>query len=163
MDTQNLNDNVAELKEATKNLASGHGAFWYFNPANGGFYKPGVNMDVDTNTAGMVLLTDEEYRTHMEGRGVGGKVFKVVNGKPALVDPDPPSPEMLAQIYTRRKNTLMSEATSHISTLQAAVDLDIATDAEKDELKTWQTVAVQIRRIDVTAKDITWPKLPNQA
>ncbi|MDY4347964.1 tail fiber assembly protein [Pectobacterium brasiliense] len=51
-------------------------------------------------------------------------------------------------------------ATSRITELTYAVNLDIATDAEKDALAAWQKYTVLLNRIDVNATDIDWPQTP---
>ncbi|MEQ9889011.1 tail fiber assembly protein [Pectobacterium zantedeschiae] len=51
-------------------------------------------------------------------------------------------------------------ATSRITELMYAVNLDIATDAEKATLAAWQKYTVLLNRIDVNATDIDWPLTP---
>ncbi|RJL38190.1 tail fiber assembly protein [Pectobacterium carotovorum] len=52
-------------------------------------------------------------------------------------------------------------ATSRINELTYAVNLDIATDAEKAALTEWQKYAVLLSRVDVNAADIDWPTAPD--
>ncbi|MEQ9945260.1 tail fiber assembly protein [Pectobacterium aroidearum] len=56
--------------------------------------------------------------------------------------------------------TRKAAATSRITELTYAVNLDIATDAEKAALAAWQKYTVLLSRIDVTAADIDWPLIP---
>ncbi|KKI48344.1 tail fiber assembly protein G [Obesumbacterium proteus] len=59
------------------------------------------------------------------------------------------------------KSNKLNEATINISTLQDAVDLDMATDEEIAQLKAWKTYRVLLSRIDTAgAPDIDWPLLP---
>ncbi|MBQ4775258.1 tail fiber assembly protein [Pectobacterium versatile] len=51
-------------------------------------------------------------------------------------------------------------ATLRITELTYAVNLDIATDAEKAALTAWQKYTVLLSRIDVNATDIDWPLTP---
>ncbi|WP_233977262.1 tail fiber assembly protein [Pectobacterium versatile] len=51
-------------------------------------------------------------------------------------------------------------ATSRINELTYAVNLDIATDAEKAALTEWQKYAVLLSRVDVNAAAIEWPEQP---
>lgn len=52
-------------------------------------------------------------------------------------------------------------ATDYINTLQDAVDLDMATDSECDNLKSWRKYRVLLNRVDVSAApNIDWPVLP---
>ncbi|MBI0275316.1 tail fiber assembly protein [Hafnia alvei] len=55
----------------------------------------------------------------------------------------------------------MSLAVNTISTLQDAVDLAMATEAEETSLTAWRTYRVLLSRIDTsTAPDIDWPPIP---
>lgn len=55
----------------------------------------------------------------------------------------------------------MSFATNHISTLQDAVDLGMATEAEETSLTAWRTYRVLLSRVDTSAApDVVWPELP---
>ncbi|EMB8996272.1 tail fiber assembly protein [Enterobacter asburiae] len=59
------------------------------------------------------------------------------------------------------KQTLIDEASLKISILQDAVDLDVATDEEKNNLIEWKKYRVLLNRVDTsTAPDIKWPEKP---
>lgn len=74
--------------------------------------------------------------------------------------PNPTYEEYVAEAEAL-KSSLMAEAADKISTLQDAVDLDMATDDEKTELVAWKKYRVLLNRIDTsTAPDITLPKKP---
>ncbi|BDH44901.1 tail fiber assembly protein [Salmonella enterica subsp. enterica serovar Choleraesuis] len=61
----------------------------------------------------------------------------------------------------QEKELRLSDATSTISPLQDAVDLDIATDEEKVKLDEWKKYRVLLNRIDTSlAPNITWPSKP---
>ncbi|MDE9526769.1 tail fiber assembly protein [Xenorhabdus bovienii] len=56
---------------------------------------------------------------------------------------------------------LLQQAQAALSLLQDAVDLDIATDAEKSSLAAWRKYRVLLNRVDCsTAPDIPWPEQP---
>lgn len=60
-----------------------------------------------------------------------------------------------------KKNDLMSEATSQILPLQDAVDVDMATEEEREKLVEWKKYRVLLNRVDVAlAPDIEWPVKP---
>ncbi|EHF8258927.1 tail fiber assembly protein [Enterobacter roggenkampii] len=62
---------------------------------------------------------------------------------------------------TSKKALLMRQCTDVIATLQDAVDLDMATDAEKTALTAWKKYRVLLNRVDTTkAPDIAWPDQP---
>ncbi|WP_393950393.1 tail fiber assembly protein [Kluyvera intermedia] len=56
------------------------------------------------------------------------------------------------------KNNLMQVANENILPLQDAVDLDIATDDEKQKLSEWKKFRVMVNRVDLNNPD--WPQVP---
>ncbi|EEV6177254.1 tail fiber assembly protein, partial [Escherichia coli] len=59
------------------------------------------------------------------------------------------------------KNSLMQVASEHISPLQDAVDLNIATEEETSLLVAWKKYRVLLNRVDTSrAPDIEWPASP---
>ncbi|MEQ1966426.1 tail fiber assembly protein [Xenorhabdus nematophila] len=78
----------------------------------------------------------------------------------AIANP-PPTLEQLQQQGEREKQYRMSQASSAITPLQYAVDLNMATDTEKAALTTWKRYCVLLNRVDcTTAPDILWPEQP---
>lgn len=62
----------------------------------------------------------------------------------------------------QQKDELLRLATSKISPLQDAVDLDIATESEATLLIKWKKYRVLINRIQAeSAPDINWPPMPD--
>ncbi|MDE1484485.1 tail fiber assembly protein, partial [Xenorhabdus bovienii] len=60
-----------------------------------------------------------------------------------------------------QKQRLMNAARDKIAPLQDAVDLNIATDAEKSSLAEWRKYRVLLNRVDcTTAPDVKWPEQP---
>ncbi|WP_323851463.1 tail fiber assembly protein [Xenorhabdus szentirmaii] len=83
------------------------------------------------------------------------------DGLPAWGDIPPPTLEELQQIAESQKRQLLRTATEDIDICQDAVDLDIATDAEKSALTEWRKYRVLLNRVDCsTAPDIQWPEQP---
>ncbi|MEQ1977284.1 tail fiber assembly protein [Xenorhabdus sp. SGI240] len=61
----------------------------------------------------------------------------------------------------QQKLSLQQQADIVIKPLQDAVDLDMATAAEKSSLTTWRKYRVLLNRVDcATAPDIQWPEQP---
>lgn len=59
------------------------------------------------------------------------------------------------------KAALIKSASEHIEPLQDAVDLDMATEAEKKRFNEWRKYRVLLTRVDTsTAPAITWPEAP---
>lgn len=57
-----------------------------------------------------------------------------------------------------RKQELLNQANNVIATLQDAVELDMATVKEADDLTQWRKYRVLLSRVDVTAP--VWPEVP---
>ncbi|KLU14419.1 MULTISPECIES: tail fiber assembly protein [Xenorhabdus] len=61
----------------------------------------------------------------------------------------------------QQKSSLRQQADIAIAPLQDAIDLDMATDAEKSALTAWRKYRVLLNRVDcATAPDISWPEQP---
>ncbi|MDE9487208.1 tail fiber assembly protein [Xenorhabdus bovienii] len=73
----------------------------------------------------------------------------------------PPTPEQLQQNAEHEKRYLLRTAKEKIDICQDAVDLNIATDAEKSALTEWRKYRVLLNRVDCsTAPDVRWPEQP---
>ncbi|MBA1187966.1 tail fiber assembly protein [Pseudomonas entomophila] len=71
-----------------------------------------------------------------------------------------------SQAASRKKYLLEQYATSMIATLQDAVELNLATQAEIDALKAWRVFRVQLSRLETTPAAPPaeqWPASPNMA
>ena len=69
-----------------------------------------------------------------------------------------PSKEELVSNAELQKQARLSEATAAIAPLQDAVDLGIATDEEREQLRAWKEYRVQVNRVDVgLGLSINWP------
>nr|WP_255528743.1 tail fiber assembly protein [Xenorhabdus sp. BG5] len=87
-----------------------------------------------------------------------GMVTRSVDDVPP---PPPPTPEELQQQAEYEKRQLLDTARVKIDIYQDAVDLDMATDAEKSALTAWRKYRVLLNRVDcATAPDIQWPEQP---
>ncbi|WP_272662324.1 tail fiber assembly protein [Providencia sp. PROV111] len=77
----------------------------------------------------------------------------------AITNP-PPSKEQLIAEAEYQKQALLNEATAAIAPLQDAVDLGIATDEEREQLREWREYRVLINRIDTSiGVNIEWPEV----
>ncbi|MGK8935309.1 tail fiber assembly protein [Pluralibacter gergoviae] len=82
------------------------------------------------------------------------------DGSQWVADPDA---EKQAQVRDAEsmKKALMQAAGETISTLQDAVELELATDDETTQLEQWKKYRVLLNRIDTSAApDIAWPEQP---
>ncbi|RZA56560.1 tail fiber assembly protein, partial [Serratia marcescens] len=68
--------------------------------------------------------------------------------------------EMMARAEAR-KNELLAIAGKAVAPLQDAVDLDMATEAEKALLTDWKKYRVTLNRLDMSAPEIAWPVAPD--
>lgn len=82
-----------------------------------------------------------------------------VEGYPAWIAVPSLTPEEARQDAVFRKKALMDEAACAMAPLHDAVDLDMATEAEKAALLAWKKYRIKLNRLDIsTAPDIDWPK-----
>ncbi|HDM8441777.1 TPA: tail fiber assembly protein [Yersinia enterocolitica] len=65
-----------------------------------------------------------------------------------------------AHAAEEKKTQLLNDATVKIAPLQDAVDTELATDVDKEQLTAWKTYRVLLSRIDTKAPDIEWPVSP---
>lgn len=85
--------------------------------------------------------------------------YQTWDGSQWVADPEA---EKQAQIRDAEsmKKALMQAAGEKISTLQDAVELELATDDETAQLEQWKKYRVLLNRIDTsTAPDINWPEI----
>lgn len=69
--------------------------------------------------------------------------------------------EELVQQAKNKKSLLMQQASDCMAPLQDAVDLDMATEEEREQLLAWKKYRVLLNRVDTsTAPDIEWPVSP---
>lgn len=85
--------------------------------------------------------------------------FDAWNGKKWVIDKAAQAAAAL-KFAQQELATRKTAATSRINELTYAIDLDIATDAEKAALTAWQKYAVLLSRIDASAAKIDWPEAP---
>lgn len=83
--------------------------------------------------------------------------FDKWNGKAWVKDAAAEAAFLLAEAKDE-KTRLLSAANAAIAPLQDAVDLDIATDAEKTQLTAWKTYRVLLNRVDPSTDE--FPQVP---
>lgn len=82
-------------------------------------------------------------------------------GMPCWSDAPAPTKEELIVIAEQRKSREISEANAAIAPLQDAVDFDMSTIKETEQLKDWKKYRILLNRIDTSsAPDINWPPQP---
>ena len=99
-----------------------------YSKQTGGFYNLAIHGD--NIPADAVEITNEEHRELIEGQSQGKIISADKNGKPALKDPPPPTPEQIIAQYdaavqqrlddfakTRNYTNIMSAATYATSTV----------------------------------------------
>lgn len=86
--------------------------------------------------------------------------FDKWNGRAWKGDPDAEQAAIIAN-QKSHKTSLMQNANEVIAPLQDAVELDVATDEEKQRLLGWKTYRIALSRIDAAdGEQISWPPLP---
>ncbi|WFQ78519.1 tail fiber assembly protein [Xenorhabdus sp. SF857] len=88
-------------------------------------------------------------------------LIPITEAEAIAIGTPPPTPEQLQQRAAYEKRGLLRTATEKIAIWQDAIDLDMATDAEKSALTAWRKYRVLLNRVDCsTAPDIHWPEQP---
>ncbi|PHM39810.1 phage tail fiber assembly [Xenorhabdus mauleonii] len=136
----------------------------YFSPSECGFY-PIADKPLYEAGAGWpsdaLPISDEDYHTLLAGQIVGKTIMPGERGYPTLRDPLPPSAEEQRQQAESEKRQLLGVAKEKIAIWQDAMDLGMATNAEKITLTEWRKYRVLLNRVDCsTAPDIDWPEQP---
>lgn len=84
---------------------------FYFNPVLLNYipssWKDDGTYNEDTWPEGMVLLTEEEVQTYRNSPPPDGKILGSIDGRPAWVDPPPPSDEALAAEARNERDQLL--------------------------------------------------------
>ncbi|MCX8566968.1 MAG: virus tail fiber assembly protein, lambda gpK [Glomeribacter sp. 1016415] len=136
---------------------------FYYSKSEPGFYCVGIHGDNIPKDA--VSITQEEHTALLNAQSKGKWIQSDENGYPVAVDPPPLTPEEWADINLRRRQARLSQAALKVAPLQDAVDLNIATDDEKQLLKEWKLYRVALNRIEQHANlsaEIDWPKPPDE-
>ena len=137
---------------------------YYFSASNLGFYAGGLK-DSFYGPAGAwpedcVKLSDDEFIQY-SGQAPEGKVLAAQKkGKPTWADAPKPTKEELAERAKLMKIRLMTEAAAKIAPLQDAVDENISTEQENEQLSSWKKYRAFVNRVDVNSEFIIWPEPP---
>ncbi|NDL14985.1 MULTISPECIES: tail fiber assembly protein, partial [Photorhabdus] len=86
--------------------------------------------------------------------------FDTWNGKDWVVDKDLLKSHQINEAK-QQQAALLQQANETISLLQDSVDLEVATDSEKEALLEWRKYRVLLTRVDVNqAPNVEWPEVP---
>ncbi|CDL86732.1 tail fiber assembly protein [Xenorhabdus cabanillasii] len=113
----------------------------YYRDSNNQVYAYS-NQQIATGwvKSGLIPMTDAEVDRHLN---------------------PPITKEQYIELAESEKHYRMSQATNAIVPLQDAVDLKMATEAEKSAFTAWRKYRVLLNRVDCsTAPDIHWPEQP---
>ncbi|HEM7185948.1 TPA: tail fiber assembly protein [Providencia rettgeri] len=92
---------------------------------------------------------------------ISDALIEITEKKALEIANPPPSKQQLIAEAEYQKQALLNEATAAIAPLQDAVDLGIATDEEREQVKKWKNYRVLINRVDTSiAPNINWPEKP---
>ncbi|HBB5094770.1 tail fiber assembly protein [Escherichia coli] len=106
--------------------------------------------EIDTEIAHVFMQAPPSGQCRIAGK----------DGLPAWGDIPPPTAEEQAITAGMQQQSLLSRASREIQWRQDAVDADIVTEKELNELKEWKHYRVLLMRVDIEIEDIAWPKLP---
>ncbi|KTI34166.1 tail fiber assembly protein [Enterobacter roggenkampii] len=132
--------------------------------SNGLFYPLSMKVEYEAAKSWPDTFSEVSNEEFIEftGNPPPGKIRGTgVDGKPLWIDIPPLTSDDLADIATCKKTELLNEASILITTLQDAVDLDMATEKEAALLLAWKKYRVLLNRINPNdAPDIIWPEVP---
>ncbi|EAO8235562.1 hypothetical protein A6C39_02760 [Salmonella enterica] len=136
---------------------------YYYSAKESGFYfyddkeiyEAGAGWPKDA-----IPVSDEDYNTLFSGQQAGMLITAGSDGYPVLTERPAPTEKELQQQADTKKQSLMQEASTMISTLQDAVDMEMATAEETVALTEWKKYRVLLMRVD-TAKPV-WPTPPGE-
>ncbi|EDV7219571.1 tail fiber assembly protein [Salmonella enterica subsp. enterica serovar Saintpaul] len=135
---------------------------YYYSAKESGFY---FADDIKIYEAGKgwpedaIPVTDKYYQSLLSGQQDGKVITADSIGYPVLTERQTPTEE-LKQQANRKKQSLMQEANTMISTLQDSVDMEMATAEETAALTEWKKYRVLLMRVD-TEKPV-WPTPPEE-
>ncbi|MEY6002669.1 tail fiber assembly protein [Salmonella enterica subsp. enterica serovar Corvallis] len=136
---------------------------YYYSAKESGFY---FAADKKLYEAGKgwpkdaIPVSDEDYKTLFSGQQAGMVITAGSDGYPVLTERPAPTEKELQQQADTKKQSLMQEASTMISTLQDAVDMEMATAEETAALTEWKKYRVLLMRVD-TEKPV-WPTPPGE-
>lgn len=113
----------------------------------------------------LIDIDDETYAAFCQNPPKGKTRGANSQGYPAWVDVSPPTPEDERRSAEFIKRQRMDEAARIMAPLEDAIELDIATDAEKVALLAWKKYRVLLNRVDISTApggDIEWPQQPDK-
>ncbi|MBG0696842.1 tail fiber assembly protein [Enterobacter roggenkampii] len=143
---------------------------YVYRPLTGGFYSDELEDEYrksGTWPGFYVRVTDDDYKLLMNGQQNGkmivpGKVpgkglYPVLQDRPAVTGgKDAVANAEYDKIWR------LSYATAAIAPLQDAVDIDEATEEERNLLLSWKKYRVALNRVDTSkAPAIEWPEKPS--
>ncbi|MDB9568696.1 tail fiber assembly protein [Providencia rettgeri] len=98
-----------------------------------------------------------------ESEFIRGDLIEISEQEALAIANPPPTKEQLIAEAKYQKQALLNEATTAIAPLQDAVDLGIARDEEREQLKKWKNYRVLLNRVDTSiAPNINWPESQNE-
>ncbi|WP_272658399.1 tail fiber assembly protein [Providencia sp. PROV148] len=93
---------------------------------------------------------------------ISDALIEITEKKALEIANPPPSKQQLIAEAEYQKQALLNEATAAIAPLQDAVDLGIATDEEREQLRAWKEYRVEVNRVDIgLGFSINWLIKPN--
>lgn len=137
---------------------------YFFSPNKNAFYDSELKSAYDATNSwpeDAIEVSDDTFQTYISA-APEGKVRGSINGEPKWVDVPPLTSDENLTAAANKKSILISEASAVIAPLQDAVDLEMATNSEKDSLVVWKKYRVLLNRVDISsAPEIDWPELPS--
>ncbi len=137
---------------------------FYYSPATRGFYLGDFHYDVLPDDK--VAITDEQYRTLINGQAQGKFIVPGESGMPQLVEGLPESAEHARLRVLAERDARLAQAAIRIAPLQDAVDVAESTSGDEMLLNSWKRYRIALNRIEQLPGfpyDLVWPETPGLA
>ncbi|TDB56175.1 tail fiber assembly protein [Photorhabdus luminescens] len=138
---------------------------YYYSAKANAFYPIELKQNyIDSNSLpdDIIEVSNDIYQEYAASGAPEGK-YRIAgkNSLPEWVDIPPPTQEELQLQAKNKKQQLIVNASKQIAPLQDAVDIGMATEAEKSALLEWKKYRVLLTRVDILqTPDIEWPEMP---
>ncbi|HGM7400351.1 TPA: tail fiber assembly protein [Serratia marcescens] len=136
---------------------------YFYSARRNGFYTSLLKGEYDMSSGGWpddsIPITDDEYRSLLDGLANGMMLTAGEDGLPVLVPPKPQTQAQLVESAEKEKDYRLKSARVEINEWQSELLLGTISDEDKASLQAWLNYIKELKAVDIsTAPDISWPQ-----
>lgn len=138
----------------------------YFDPVSHGFFQSDIHASESIPETAIKLKNGEIEHAELCAGLSRGLIIVIDNDYPVLQEAPPLTDDQIIEIAKMHQYAAMLDASTKMTPLQDAIDLDIATDDEIARLNDWKRYRVELNRISQQPgypRDIQWPIAPSDS